>query len=97
MDPRIVLPAYVMEGREVYAAGIESEGRPEVLFGFDPIEGEPGAATIWLLSTPVIYDYPVEFVISSKRIFDDAHQRFELLTNFVDERKRFRDHLCVGA
>jgi hypothetical protein len=86
MDPRIVLPAYIMEGREVYAAGIESIGRAEVLFGCDPVTGEPQIGVIWLLSTPVLYDYRREFLVTSKRLFAEYHERYELLTNFVDER-----------
>jgi len=86
LDPLLALPAYVQEGREVYAAGLEFDGVPEVLFGLDPIPIEMPAACIWLLSTPRLYDFPVEFTVNSRRWFDEAHERFELLTNFVDAR-----------
>ena len=86
IEPTLVLPAYLNEGREVYAAGLCLDNRAEVLFGFDPIFGVERAAVIWLLSTPRIYAHPVEFVMRSKAIFEEAHQRFDLLTNFIDAR-----------
>lgn len=83
MDPTLILPAYVQEGREVYTAGVE---QPEIIFGLDPIPGEPDAAVVWLLSTPVIYDYPVEFTIRSRHLWNGFHMRYPILTNFVDAR-----------
>ena len=85
MDPRIVFPAYILEGREVFAAGVEG-GPPVVLFGCDPVVGEPDVGIIWLVSTPVLYDHPVEFLKWSKAIFSDFHRRHWTLTNFVDAR-----------
>jgi len=86
IDPTIALPAYIHEGREVYAAGLQLDDRAEVLFGLDPIFGMDRAAVIWLLSTDRIYEHPVEFVIQSGRIFEVCHQHFDLLTNFIDAR-----------
>jgi hypothetical protein len=85
MDPRIVFPAQVLEGREVLAAGIEG-GPPEILFGCDPVVGAPEVGVVWLVSTPVLYDHPVEFVVTSRQLFQRFHERFRVLTNFVDER-----------
>jgi hypothetical protein len=86
MDPRVVLPQYIVEGREVYVAGTVHNGSPEIIYGVDPILDVPDAAVVWLLSTPVLYDYPVEFTVRSKQIWDEIHSRFELLTNFTDAR-----------
>jgi hypothetical protein len=88
IEPSLALPAYVREGREVYAAGLCSDNRAEILYGFDPIFGVDRAAVIWLLSTPRIYDHPVEFVMRTKELYEEAHQRFDLLTNFIDARNR---------
>lgn len=86
IEPTVCLPQYLSEGREVYAAGLCMDNRAEILYGFDPIFGVDRAAVIWLLSTPRIFDYPVEFVIQTNRLFEEAHQRFDLLTNFIDAR-----------
>lgn len=86
IDPRLAVPFLVGAGREVYAAGLESNSRAEILFGVDPIPYEDRAGVAWLLSTPVIYDHPVEFVVRSKEIFETYHHRYELLTNFIDAR-----------
>jgi hypothetical protein len=86
LDPRLVLPLFIQEGREVWAAGVESNDRAEILYGVDPVECCPGAGTIWLLSTPVLYQYPVEFVVRSKELLDQFHERYELLGNYIDER-----------
>lgn len=82
IDPRLVLPAYVQGGREVYASGIEG-GPAEILWGVDPVYGVPGGAVPWLLSTPAMFAHPVEFVVMSRRLWDGLHGRFEVLTNFV--------------
>lgn len=86
VDPRLALPQFIAEGREVWAAGVESNGRAEILFGVDPIPYVEKAGVIWLLSTPVLYQYPVEFVSRSKELLDKFHERYELLTNYIDAR-----------
>lgn len=86
MDPRLVFPLFIQEGREVWAAGVESTGRAEILFGVDPVLDTENVGVIWLVSTPVLYQYPVEFVTRSKELLDKFHERYELLTNFIDER-----------
>jgi hypothetical protein len=85
LSPLFALPALVAEGREVYAAGVDPyTQRAEIIFGIDPIDDQ--VAVIWMLSSDVIYDYPVEFTVNSKRIIDKFHGRFEVLTNFIDAR-----------
>ncbi len=85
-DPRFLLPLAVQGGREVLVAGLQSNNRPEILFGVDPIPGVARAGLIWLLSTPEIYDHPVEFVMRTRELLDGFHERYDLLTNFMDER-----------
>lgn len=93
LDPRIALPAYVQEGREVYAAGVDFQRDiGELLFGVDPIPYVDSAAVVWMLSTDVIYDHPVEFVKRSGEILGGLHDRFELLTNFIDARNTRHIH-----
>lgn len=86
LDPRVLLPLAAQEGREVLAAGLQSNNRAEIIFGVDPIPELPSAGVIWLLSTPVIYDHPVEFVTRTRELLQKFHERYELLTNFIDER-----------
>jgi hypothetical protein len=87
VDPLLALPAVVEAGREVYVGGVDLLSfEPIILFGIDPIFGETDAATIWMLSTPAIYDFPVEFLMTSKRVWNNFHDRYPILTNFVDER-----------
>lgn len=90
LEPSLVLPALVREGREVFAAGIEG-GPPEVLFGCDPVEGTPVLGIIWLVSTPALYRHPKEFVRTSRRIFESYHARYPVLGNYVDARNT--DHI----
>lgn len=84
LSPLVALPALITEGREVYVSGITEIGKPEIIFGIDPIDEH--VAVIWMLSTPVIYDFPVEFTVNSKRVIGEFHERHELLTNFIDAR-----------
>jgi hypothetical protein len=86
IEPSTVLPTLLLEGREIYAAGLCEDNRAEVLWGLDPIFGVDRAAVIWLLSTDRMYDHPVEFVTQSKAHIEYAHSRFDLLTNFIDAR-----------
>lgn len=86
VEPLLALPAIVREGREVYACGLADDGIPELLWGLDPIPFCDDTAVIWLLSTDRLYDYPVEFVTASKKGLEEAHQRYPILTNFIDAR-----------
>lgn len=92
------------------AAGLQFNDRAEILFGVDPHTLVKRVGTIWLLSTPVIYDYPVEFVVRTKELLSEIHQDYDLLTNFIDARnerhirwlrfmgfKKVRDVECYGA
>lgn len=88
IDPILALPAAVQEGRDVWVAGLEEDGIPEIIWGIDPIEHPDDftAGTIWLLSTDRIYEFPVEFVQNTRRLLDEAHKEYELLMNFIDAR-----------
>ena len=83
------LPTLLLQyrhGTDFQAAGIEEIGRPEILYGCDAMFGDPSVGVIWMLSTPALYDYPVEFTIASRRIINEMHERHQVLTNFVDVR-----------
>jgi hypothetical protein len=80
MAPRLVSPAQYAEGREMFAAGLQENDRAEILFGCDPMTGDPSVGIIWLVSTDVMFDHPVEFVMTSKGIFADYQARYSVLT-----------------
>ena len=86
VDPRLVFPAQYAEGREILAAGLQENDRAEIIFGCDPMTGDASVGIIWMVSTEVMYDHPVEFVTTSRRIFQDYQSRYRVLTNFVDAR-----------
>lgn len=86
VHPAFLLHSYVAQGREVHVSGIEGYTGPEIIWGVDPVPGEPLVGVPWMLSTPVIYDYPVEFAVASRSIWTELHSRFPLLTNFIDAR-----------
>jgi hypothetical protein len=86
LPPELVLPQYVREGRECYAAGLKLDDRAEILFGVDPVYGHDRIGIIWLVSTPRIEEQPVEFVVMTKNLLEEFHKDFDVLTNFMDER-----------
>lgn len=85
IDPGVALPAQVGK-TEMFAAGLQSNDRAEILFGCDPVAGYPYVGVIWMLSTPVLFDHPVEFVITSRQVYQAYHEQYRVLTNFVDAR-----------
>ena len=85
MDARLVLPSQAA-GREILAAGLRHNDRAEILYGVDPWPDTDTVGVIWMLSTPEIYDHPVEFVVMTQRELARFHERYELLTNFIDAR-----------
>ena len=88
IDPEVVLPASITPTREVYVAGLEHTGTPAILFGCDPVVGDEEAGVIWLLTTPEVYDFPVETAWHMKKFYDAYAERYPLLMNFIDERNK---------
>lgn len=87
LPPEIVLPLGMTPDRETYVAGvIERPDSPEIIFGVDPVPGEPEIGVIWMVSTPVIFDYPQRFAAVSGEMISRLHEMYPLLTNFIDER-----------
>lgn len=84
--PLLVFPQYVREDRLIFASGLAEDGIPEILWGADPIPFVDDAAVGWLVTTPRIYEYPVEFAVQVKRLFEELHTDFALITNFTDVR-----------
>jgi hypothetical protein len=65
---------------------MEHLGEADVLYGCDALPLFPHVGVIWMLSTDRLYEYPVEFTTHSRDLFRQYHERYEVLTNFVDAR-----------
>lgn len=87
LPPELVLPLGITPNRHVFVAGvIERPDSPEIIFGVDPVPGEPDVGVIWMVSTPVIFDYPQRFAAVSAEMISRLHEMYPFLTNFIDER-----------
>ena len=80
----MALPAFV--GPTTFVAGVLESDTPEIVLGYQPMMNADNAAVVWMLSSPVLFDYPQRFAPVSRAIVDKLHEHFEVLTNFVDAR-----------
>lgn len=86
-DPLLVLPLLVQQpGHNVWAAGMQHNNRAEILYGVDPDPEVERVGTVWMVSTPEIYDFPVEFVWRTRQLYDGFHRHYDLLHNRIDAR-----------
>ena len=62
------------------------DDEPGAIWGvaMDSIIG--GTAQIWLVSTPVVDRYPIEFLRSSRKVLEVLQTRYPVLENWVDAR-----------
>jgi hypothetical protein len=65
VEPLAAFMASYHAGMDINAAGLRENNRAEILYGCDPMFGEPRVGIVWLLSTDALYDHPVEFTIHS--------------------------------
>ena len=89
LPPELVVPKALAEGHEVYVGGIIESPTPELVVGFTPIT--EGAATIWMVSSDVVFDHRLRFLRVTRDAIEACHDRYHILTNFIDERNT--DHL----
>jgi hypothetical protein len=88
LPPEVLLPEAFRSGRRMMTGGIDrpnGEGRPEVLFGCDPVIGHEHIGIVWLMGTDAIDKNPMTFLRISKRLWDGYLAEYEALTNFVME------------
>lgn len=72
------------QGLPVLAGGLAARPEePMLLCGCDPVMGHPDVGVVWLLTTPEVYDHPVELVKSIKDMWERYHSQYETLTNFT--------------
>lgn len=84
LPPEIVLPSSVL--RKPVNVALNDDGTPEVLFGADGVPSHPNVAVVWMVSTGAIHSHPTEFLRQSLKWVDCWHEKFDVLTNFVDAR-----------
>lgn len=59
-------------------------GLPVAMFGANKLQDNVGG--IWMLCTPAIYTNKLDFMRKCKEYLEKMHERYEFLTNFIDER-----------
>lgn len=74
-DPKELLPEFIYDDFCVYFKA--PNGRTAGMGGIN-------GSTIWMVTTPVIHDYPIGFVKEAKRVL--ATREEPLLGNIVDKR-----------
>jgi hypothetical protein len=84
LPPEVLLPEALRSGRRMMVGLIF--GRPEVLFGVDPVLGQPDVGIAWMVGTDAIDKNPIKFLRASRKIWDAYHDEFPFLTNFADAR-----------
>lgn len=57
---------------------------PIAMFGANPLEEDVGG--IWMLCSPAIYTNKRDFMRHCRKYLAIMHERYEFLTNFIDER-----------
>lgn len=82
--PEMALPAFLSP--TTFVCGVLESDTPEIVMGYQTVESAPNAALVWMLSSPVLFDYPQRFAPVSRAIIDKWHEHYEVLTNFVDAR-----------
>lgn len=87
LDPVLILPNGVDGIRDVRVGGLADEPElPMLIWGVDPVPGEPSVGIPWMLCTPHIYEHPVELIHTVKREWETYHKTWPVLTNFTDAR-----------
>lgn len=85
MSPRPALLESLQVSDDDMCWTVLLDGHPVGMFGANPIEGEK-VGGIWLLASVGIYKNKLDFQRKSRRYLKQMHERYEYLTNFVDEQ-----------
>lgn len=83
----LLLPLAAAKGNAF--VGTNLEGRPEVIFGVDPVIEAPGVGMVWLMATTALdTDNITKFLFArnSKRILRELNEQYPILGAYVDER-----------
>jgi hypothetical protein len=59
---------------------------PVAMFGANQLTEDNMVGGIWMLCTPAIYTNKLDFMRKCKEYLAVMHERYEYLTNFIDER-----------
>lgn len=80
--PALLDSLYVSDPDLCFAVLYDDE--PVAMFGCNKLTDSIGGA--WLLATDGIYQNNKDFIVKSREMITLFHERYEYLTNFIDER-----------
>ena len=85
LDPvQALLP---LAGASTFVGGLADQpDNPMIVFGTSPVEGVVGVGYVWLLTTPDVFEHPVELVKNLKDTWDRIHKDYPVLMNWADSR-----------
>jgi hypothetical protein len=87
VSPSILLPLAAAKGTAL--VGTNLDGRPEVIFGVDPVVGTPNVGMVWLMATTALdTDNITKFLFArnSKKVLRAINEKHPILGAYVDER-----------
>ena len=95
VSPALILP-HATENPDTWV-GCGDDGRPEVIFGVEPLEGVEGVGIVWLMATEEIardYKKQIQFLRKSREVIEDLQDKYPILGNYVDERNELHLKWC---
>jgi hypothetical protein len=87
VSPSLLLPLAAAKGNA--KVGCSLEGRPEVIFGCDPVIGTEGVAMVWLMATTALETDKTSkflFLRYSRKYLSELNEQYPVLGAYVDER-----------
>lgn len=86
MAPLEALLESIAVSDEDLCFGAFVDGLPICMFGANQLTEDNVVGGIWLLGSPRINDHPGDFMRRCREYLAIMHERYEYLTNFIDER-----------
>lgn len=86
LPPTVALPPCFKASRHCWVFGVDD--RPEGIIGVQDVYGHPGVGWAWMVATPALDEYGLDFAIRCKNYAPIIHQYHPILTNHVDERNK---------
>jgi len=86
VDPRIAIETSMAKSERTWAIIIA--GRVEGIVGIGSLPGADGVGVPWLLSSPIIEQYPRELLSEGRRWLKNFHRHNHTLSNVVDCRNQ---------
>lgn len=77
--------------------GLDADGRPQVMFGVDPVIGDPNMGIIWLMATKTLEEdraTQFRFLRNTMPMVHQFHEKYPMLGNYVDSRNELHLKWC---